>query len=322
MNRPDRTDRRRERGTTSGSSSPRWQLLLVIPAALTGAALAWALAADDPVQAEAPVRVLADCAGATVLGSAALPRLSDRLTPRWRALTVLAAAWAAMEFAMLVLEAAEVQGIPARRLSAAGFGDYLAHVSGGQIGIALLIGTGVVAIYSAFGFRQPDRATADLVLVFTAVTLALRPITGHMSQQTFGSVLAAVHALAAAAWFGLLLALASTVRTRGEWAALLPKYSNWALPLAVTVAVTGLVNGLVRVGGVSPLVTSGYGRILLAKTLLVAVLIGLGWWWRRSWVPKAADHRMTAEQSLRRAIAEVLVMALVFGLAATLAVTA
>ncbi|MTE11978.1 copper resistance protein CopD [Nocardia sp. CT2-14] len=300
----------------------RWLLLLVIPVALGGAALAWALAADDPVQAEAPVRVLADCAGATVLGLAGLPRLWDRLVPRWRPLTVLAAVWAGMEFAMLVLEAAEVQGVPARRLSAARFGDYLTHVSGGQIGIALLIGSVSVAAYSAFGFRQPDRATADLVLVFTAVTLALRPITGHMSQQSFGSVLAAVHALAAAAWFGMLLALALTVRTRGEWAVLLPRYSNWALPLVVTVAVTGIVNGLVRIGGVSPLVTSGYGRILLAKTILVTVLLALGWWWRRGWVPKVADHRMAADDSLRRAIVEVLVMASVFGLAATLAVTA
>ncbi|MFE3225647.1 copper resistance D family protein [Nocardia sp. NPDC059228] len=322
MNRPDRTDRRRERGTNGGSSSPRWLLALVIPIALAGAALAWALAATDPVQTEAPVRVLADCAGATVLGLAALPRLSDRLTPRWRPLTVLAALWAAMEFAMLALEAAEVQGMTARRLSAAQFGDYLAHVSGGQIGIALLIGSGTVAIYSAFGFRRPDRATGDLVLVFTAVTLALRPITGHMSQQPLGSVLAALHALAAGAWFGLLLALALTVRTRGEWAVLLPRYSAWAMPLVVTVMVTGVINGLVRIGGVSPLFTSGYGRILLAKTVLLAVLLGLGWWWRRSWVPKVADHRMTADDSLRRAIAEVLVMALVFGLAGTLAVTA
>lgn len=322
MNRSDRTDRRRERGTTGGSSSLRWLLLLVVPVALDGAALAWILAADDPVQAEAPVRVLADCAGATVLGLAALPRLSDRLSLHWRLLTVLAALWAAMEFGMLVLEAAEVQGVPARRLSGAQFGDYLTHVSGGQIGIALLIGSGAVTVYSAFGFRNPDRATADLVLVFTAVTVTLRPITGHMSQQTLGSVLAALHALAAAAWFGLLLALALTVRTRGEWATLLPRYSNWALPLVVTVLLTGAINGLVRIGGVTPLVTEGYGRILLAKTVLVCALIGLGWWWRRSWVPRAADHRMTADASLRRAIVEVLVMALVFGLAGTLAVAA
>ncbi|MEC3957992.1 CopD family protein [Nocardia sp. CDC153] len=322
MNRPDRTDRRRERGTTGGSSSPRWLLLLVIPVALDGAALAWILAGNDPVQAEAPVRVLADCAGAGVLGLAALPRLWDRLAPRWRLLTLLAAVWGAMEFGMLVLEAAEVQGVAEQRMSAAQFGDYLAHVSGGQIGIAILLGCGAVTVYSAFGFRNPDRATADLVLVFTAVTLTLRPITGHMSQQTLGSVLAAVHALAAATWFGVLLALALTVRTRGEWANLLPRYSKWALPLVVTVLCTGVINGLVRIGGLTPLVESGYGRILLAKTVVLCLLVATGWWWRRTWVPRAADHRLTADASLRRAIVEILVMALVFGLAGTLAITA
>ncbi|WP_084478538.1 copper resistance D family protein [Nocardia jejuensis] len=320
MNRSDRTDRRRDRGTTG--STLRWLLLLVVPIGLGGAALAWALAAGDPVQPEAPARVLADCAGATVLGLACLPRLHDRLEPPWRVLTLVAGLWAIAEFTMLVLEAAEVQGLRASGLSATQFGDYLTHVSGGQIGIALLIGCGVVTVYSAFGFRNPDRATADLVLVFTAVTLALRPITGHMSQQILGSVLAAVHALAAGAWFGLLLALALTVRTRGEWAVLLPRYSAWALPLVAAVTVTGVINGLVRLGGVTEFATTGYGRILLAKSLLLIVLLGLGYWWRRSWVPIASDHRMTAEGSLRRAIIEVLVMAAVFGSAATLAVTA
>ncbi|GAB2525012.1 copper resistance D family protein [Nocardia heshunensis] len=321
MNRPDRTDPRPGGGMT-GSKSPKWLLLLLIPVAWDGAAVAWVLAAGDPVQAEAPVRVMADCAGAAVLGLAALPRLSERLSPRWRLLTILAAVWAALEFSMLVLEAGEVQGIPAGQLGAAQFGDFLTHVSGGQIGIALLLGTGTIAIYSAFGFRNPDRVTTDLVLVFAAVTLALRPITGHMSQQTLGSVLAALHALAACAWFGTLLALALTVRTRGEWAVLLPRFSNWALPLVITVTVTGVINGLVRLGGVTPLVTTGYGRILLAKTVLVVALLALGWWWRRTWVPRAADHRIPADGSLRRAIVEVLVMALVFGLAGTLAVTA
>ncbi|MGX1804761.1 copper resistance D family protein [Nocardia sp. NPDC055321] len=307
---------------TPGGSRARWALLLMVPLGLAGAGAAWLLAANDPVQPEAPVRALADCAGATVLGAAALPRLSDRLSPPWRLLAVAAAVWAAMEFAMLAMESAEVMGVPVTALGAGRFGEYLTTVSGGQIGIAILLGCGAVAAYSAFGFRSPDRATADLVLVFTAVTLALRPITGHMSQQAFGSVLGAVHALAASAWLGVLLALALTVRTRGEWAKLLPLYSRWALPLAVTVALTGLVNGLVRLGGVAELATTGYGRILLAKTVLLIVLLALGWWWRRTWVPVAADHRMDAESSLCRAISEVLLMAVVFGVAATLAVTA
>ncbi|MGK8511032.1 copper resistance D family protein [Nocardia asiatica] len=310
-------------GTKPAPGRTPWPaLLLAVPAALLGVALAWALILPGPLPGEAVVRVAADGAGATALGLAALPRIAPRLRTPWRLLAVFAGVWAACEFAVLVFEAAEVVGVPVTELGAAEFGTYLADVSGGQVGIAILVGVATVAGGSALAFRRPESASADLVLVFAAVALALRPITGHMSQQVFGSVLAAVHALAAGAWFGLLIALALVVRTRGEWAVVLPKYSAVALPLVAIVAVTGLLNGLIRVGGIAPFVSTGYGRILLAKTVVLLALLALGWWWRRSWVPRAADHRMDAQDSLRRAVAEVIVMALAFGLAATLAVTA
>ncbi|WP_454194444.1 CopD family protein [Nocardia sp. Marseille-Q1738] len=311
------------RGARRATGRTPWPaLLLTIPSGLLGVALAWVLVLPGPLPAEAVVRVVADGVGATALGLAALPRVAPRLRTPWRLLAVLAGVWAIAEFAVLVFEAADVVGVPLADLGAEEFGTYLVDVSGGQVGIAILIGVGAVAGGSALAFRRPESASGDLVLVFAAVALALRPITGHMSQQLFGSVLAAVHALAAAAWFGLLIALALVVRTRGEWAVVLPRYSAVALPLVATVAVTGLLNGLIRVGGIIPFVTTGYGRILLAKTVVLLGLLALGWWWRRSWVPRATDHRMGAEASLRRAVAEVIVMALAFGLAAALAVTA
>ncbi|MEV5647931.1 CopD family protein [Nocardia sp. NPDC052254] len=300
----------------------RYTLPLVVLAVLAGVLLGWALAAPDPVQAEAPVRALADGLGATVLGLAALPRLHDRLQPVWRMLAVFGGLWAVTEFVLLATEAAEVVGVSVLRLRAHDFGDYLAHISGGQIGIAVLVGTIAVTGYSTLAHRRPEHTTADLVLVFAAVTLVLRPVTGHMSQQTLGSVLAAVHALAAAAWFGVLLALALVVRSRGEWAAVLPRYSGWALPAVAAVTVTGVCNGLIRIGGPGALFDTGYGRILVAKTVMVLALLGLGWWWRRTWVPRASDHRMDAASSLRRALIEVGVMAVAFGLAAALSVTA
>jgi putative copper resistance protein D len=307
--------------TGGGGAVLRSSLLLVVPAALLGSALAWALATPDPVESEAPVRALADCAGSTVLGLAALPRLHERLRPAWRPVALLAGLWAVAEFLVLVCEAAGVVGVPVRRLRAGEFGEYLVHITGGQVGIAILLGTGAVTGYSVFAYRRPHRAAADLVLVFTAVTLVLRPVTGHMSQLEFGPIFAALHTLAAGIWFGTLLALALVVRTRGEWATILPKYSEWALPAAAVVLATGLCNGLVKLGGIAPLVDTGYGRVLLAKTVLLVALLGLGWWWRRSWVPVAAEHRMPADSSLRRAIVEVVLMAVVFGLAATLAGT-
>lgn len=308
-------------GMTAGGRDTR-MLLLVVPAGLLGVLLAWALDIPAPIPTEGGVRVIADGTGATVLGLAALPRVHPRAQPPWRLLAVLAGIWCAAELAVLAFEAADIVGVPVTRLGGGQFGTFLVEISGGQVGIAILVGTLAIACYCALAFRRPDAASTDLVLVFAAVTLALRPITGHMSQQPFGSVLGAVHALAAAAWFGMLVALALVVRTRGEWAVTLPRYSAVALPLIATVAATGVVNGLVRIGGPAPFVTTGYGRILLAKTLVLVGLLVLGWWWRRSWVRRAADHRMTAEASLRRAVLEVGVMALAFGLAATLAVTA
>ncbi|MFR9753392.1 CopD family protein [Nocardia sp. 004] len=297
-------------------------MLSAAAAGLVGVALAGVLALPGPLPTEAAIRVLADGAGSTTLGLAALSRVVPRLPTPWRLLAAVAGFWAVAEFGTLIFEAAHVVGVPVTGLSAGEFGTYLVHISGGQVGIAILIGVTTVAGGSALAFRRPESASTDLVLVFAAVALALRPITGHMSQQLFGSVLAAVHALAAAVWFGLLIALTLVVRTRGEWAVALPRYSAVALPSVATVAVTGLLNGLIRLDGIGALTTTGYGRILLAKIAVLLGLLWLGWWWRRTWVPRAADHRMDAERSLRRAVVEVAVMAVAFGLAATLAVTA
>ncbi|MFC8043717.1 CopD family protein [Nocardia sp. NPDC057353] len=301
-------------------ATPRRRGLWLLPVAgLLGVGVAWLLSRGTP--AEAPIRMLADGLGATVLGLAALPRINERLRPPWRLLAAVAGGWCAAEFALLVFEAAEVVDVPVGALGLDAFGDFVSDTSGGQVGVAVLAATALIACYGAVAFRSGG-GSPDLVLVFAAVALALRPITGHMSQQAFGSVLAAAHALAAGLWFGLLVALALVLRGRGEWAAALPRYSALAGPLIAVVALTGVLNGLIRLGGIGGLVDTGYGRIMLAKTAVLLALAGLGWWWRRSWVPRAADHRVPAADSLRRALTETLVMALAFGLAATLGVTA
>ncbi|MEV0356067.1 CopD family protein [Nocardia sp. NPDC050697] len=301
------------------ATAGRRVLWLLLVAGLLGVGVAWLLSGATP--AEGPIRVLADGLGASALGLAALPRLAERLRVPWRLLATIAGSWCAAEFALLVFEAAEVVDTPVGELGLGSFGAFVRDTSGGQVGVAVLAVTALIAVYGAYAFRTGD-GSPDLVLVFAAVALALRPITGHMSQQVFGSVLAAAHALAAGLWFGLLVALALVLRGRGEWAAALPRYSALAGVLIAVVAATGVLNGLIRLGGVGGLLDTGYGRIMLAKTAVLLALAGLGWWWRRGWVPRAAGHRVRAENSLRRAVTETLIMALAFGLAATLAVTA
>jgi putative copper resistance protein D len=299
-------------------------LVLAVPTATLGVLVAWLLASPQPPQPTSLVRALSDGLGSVVLGLAALPRLaSGRTVPRpdWRMLAAAATAWAACEAVLLVLTGADVENRRAGELDVTGFVDFLWHVNAGRVGLVVLGCTLAAAVFAAIAFRSTSRLSSDPVVVLAALGLVLRPITGHMSQQAFGSLLAAVHAAAAAFWFGLLVAIALTARTRRDWAALLPRYSVWALRCVAVLTLSGIVNALVRLGGVAALVDTGYGRIVLAKSVALVALVVLGWWWRRTWVSAAEAHRADADDSLRRAIVEVAAVGAVFGLAATLAST-
>lgn len=306
--------------------APSTRLALATSVAmLAGLGLAWALSAAEPAPAVV-VRALADGLGAAVLGLTTLPWLLAGTVRHWelpwRTVTVLAASWSLSEAALVIAAAADAAGVSTVRLGLHSFTDYLATASG-QVSIAAVLCALAVSGYSLRGFRSGERAwPAGPALALSAAAITLRPIIGHMSQQPMGSMLGAVHALAASAWFGLLAALALTLRSRAQWSAALPRYSGAALPLVSVLAITGLANALVRVGGLPALLTTGYGRIAAAKALIVVVAVALGWWWRRTWVAQAARHQVGPEVSLRRSVVETSLLAVAFGLAASLAVTA
>jgi putative copper resistance protein D len=308
--------------------SPRW-LLFAAPAGLAGVGVAWLLARPAGPDPSSLIRVLAVLLGSTVLGLTTLEWL-QRSEPRpviargqlWRPIAALAGAWTLAEVALVVAAAAETTETGAGALSSTTFGRFLGDVNAGQIGGATVACTTAIAVIAALAFRRGADWPITSVAVLAAVALASRPVTGHMSAQTLGSLLGAAHALAAALWLGPLVAMALLLRARGAWATLLPRYSELAWRCVAVLTVTGVIDAAVKLGGVGALVDTGYGRIVLAKTAALLALGALGWWWRRTWVPAAGAHRMQAEDSLRRAVLEALAMAVAFGLAAALATTA
>ena len=276
----------------------------------------------DPV---ATVRTLSDLLASTVLGLCVLDWLQrdERrpVVPRpelWRPMAAVAGGWALTELVLLVAATAATTTGP---LTPSALSRFVRDISAGQVGAATLVAAASVAIAAAVAFRRTATWPTAPFAAVAAVALLARPVTGHMSVQTFGSVLVAAHVLAAALWLGPLTAMALLLRGRRAWAALLPRYSDLAFPTVVVLAVTGFVDAAVTLGGVDALVGTGYGRILLAKSAALAGLIALGWWWRRTWVPAAAGHRVSEQDSLRHAVAEVTALAVVFGLAAALATT-
>jgi putative copper resistance protein D len=134
-------------------------------------------------------------------------------------------------------------------------------------------------------------------------------------------VAVAVHTLAAALWCGALAALVLTVEHRGQWARVLPRFSQMSLGCVAALLVGGVLGAVVTLGSPTQLYTTGYGRLLLAKIVLMVALVVLAYRNRTLWVPAARSHRASAGVSRSRALVELAIMTVALTLAAALAVT-
>ncbi|MFR9794983.1 CopD family protein [Streptomyces sp. MS06] len=158
--------------------------------------------------------------------------------------------------------------------------------------------------------RRPDRQLWPLAAVVVAEALRAHPPTEHAPLT--GSALTLVHLTCAALWAGTLLYVLRTLaRWRGHPAgtALLGLYARGAALLFAGVTATGVCSSLRRMPAgtiLDELTATAYGRTLLAKLLLVAVVSLLALW-ARFRLTRAPD-RLTACAPAR---AEVAVLALV-----------
>jgi putative copper resistance protein D len=302
-------------------------------AALAGATLvvtaasvaAWALAYPQSSLPMTLVRAVADCAAAVCLGLAVTPMLDDDRYRReliGRATVPLAAAgavWLVAELGRLIVAAAQVAAVPVWRLSVPTTVDFMLETAAGRAGT---LAAAAAATLCAATIAAPRTAATNLVVAgLAAVGLMSRLITGHFFESAAGGLALAVHTLAAALWCGALAALVLTVEHRGQWARVLPRFSQLSLWCVLTLLLGGVVAGLERLGTPADLYASGYGRLLTGKIAVAAVLVLMGWRNRTIWLPAARAHRTTAVVSRSRSLAELAVMAVALALAAGLAAT-
>jgi copper transport protein len=141
-----------------------------------------------------------------------------------------------------------------------------------------------------------------------AAYLAITPaLGGHASVQSptvifFPSDV--LHVLAASVWVGgiacLLLALGAATREldRPERSRLLlatlVRFSPLALGAVIVIAVTGVVQAYIDVRSLNGLFHTTYGALIIAKTVLLLALIGLGWVNRERVIP--AFRRIVASE--------------------------
>jgi copper transport protein len=87
-----------------------------------------------------------------------------------------------------------------------------------------------------------------------------------------------VHVSAAGAWLGGLVVLLACLRGRpgDESVRIARRFAMSAVIGIAVVAATGVFRALTEIGSIANLVSTDYGRLLLAKSFLLLVLVGLG----------------------------------------------
>ncbi|MEU3367716.1 CopD family protein [Streptomyces pseudogriseolus] len=176
--------------------------------------------------------------------------------------------------------------------------------------LALLEVNGFLAAALCSASRRPATQALPLAAVVVAEALRAHPTTEY--SPLVGSGLTLVHLTCASLWVGGLPHVLRTLRLWGRaeaGAALLGRYARVALVLLVAMTATGVWSSLRRMPSgtiMEQLTDTAYGRVLLAKVVLMAGVSALALW-ARVRLARAADP-LTASSPAR---AEVCVLALV-----------
>lgn len=161
-----------------------------------------------------------------------------------------------------------------------------------------VLAAAVGAVLAAAGIRR--------VLVLPALVLLAAPVAGgHALDEGVPRIQAVVdflHLAGAAAWTGGLAAL--TLAVGGA-----RRFSRLALPAVALIALTGVLRAISELTRVSQVWSTGYGRALLVKSALFAVLVALGYLARSRLLARPATLRRSVAVELSLLVALVVAVA-------------
>ncbi|MFE7869575.1 copper resistance CopC/CopD family protein [Micromonospora humida] len=208
-------------------------------------------------------------------------------------------------------------------------GEGLSEVLGSGYGTAHLIRLGllVAAVFLLRPLtRGPVGRTDGIILTGLGVAgLFTWPLAGHPAASPAPAVsvlVDAVHLGSMAVWLGGLVMLAGFLLRRAderELGAILPIWSRWAALAVAALLLAGVVQGLIEVGTLQALTGTTYGRLLLAKIGLFALVVAVAAYSRQLVRRRTAAARPVP---VRRAVwVELAITAVILGVTATLVQT-
>lgn len=258
-------------------------------------------------------------------------------------------AWISLALALLsgmtwlVLTAASMSGQPVADvyshgvlwivLSQTDFGnDWLARLV-----LACLLAGAFVPLFSSTR-TQSFRIEAAAVILAAAfvgsLAFAGHAIGGEGVEGVVHPFADVLHLIAAAAWVGTLAPLALLLAMPEQDADALTvartatlRFSTHGIVSVATLLATGLVNSFYLVGSVDALTGSEYGRLLLIKLTLFALMVGIAAYNWSQLTPRLAQDadpiatRSARRQLRRNATVEVTAGAVIIGIVAVLGIT-
>jgi putative copper resistance protein D len=230
--------------------------------------------------------------------------------------TVAAGAWAVCAALLVPLTISDVSGQPVTaHLNPASLWSLasLINISTAWRWTALLAAAVTLASLPVLRWSW-----TPVLLVGSLATLIPLGLTGHSSaggSHDLATNSLLIHLVAASLWAGGLLALLTHVVRRGAHADLAARrFSVIALWCFGAMALSGVVNALVRILP-SDLLTTDYGRLVVAKFVALCLLGVAGWRQRRTGVVALQDDPESRASLIRLALIEALVFGLTFGIA-------
>jgi copper transport protein len=188
----------------------------------------------------------------------------------------------------------------------------------GSFGLAATIAAlAVIAGLLSLRMRaRPAKALSLLGLLGAGAALAA---TGHAAtaEPRLAAIAAvALHGACLAFWIGALLPLA-VVLGREDGRQSLLAFSR-AVPFAVAgLLASGLLLAVLQLQDIAALWSTDYGRVLMAKLVLLALLLALALWNRLSLTPAVAAGAAPARRRLRMSIGgELVLVAVILGVVA------
>ena len=182
-------------------------------------------------------------------------------------------------------------------------GAVLSDVVATRLGIAILLRLLLVVVWGGlllFAASSTHRQWKLTAVITSVLLVATFSFSGHPSAAPNSLLFIPVdmaHFVSLSMWVGAIFALLAVSRAEHaqEYVQRFSRIATFAMPVAV---VTGVIQGLHLVGGISAMTKSDYGRLLIVKTILALIVIGLGTRARRrlhSVEPKSAGKTIRLE---------------------------